>query len=223
EGVDVRGELPSSALPMRSDNDWLIYNLEAAEQGIAGIVEQAQLERFSRLVIRDGPLDMNDALYGLFRTFNDITLDIAPTRDGKAVEGEFSADFGGTVMNGNVERLVEEDGGSRLLASVTNLDFASFMPFVNDPLQMVALVGPSALSVNVAFDAEGRVEGGKFHVDLTGTDLRIEEDYFPVASSIMEIEWEPTLGQFTLAEAQISVGQSTGWISGVYKLELDEK
>jgi hypothetical protein len=223
EGVDVLGELPPSALAMRSDNDWLIYNLEAAEEGIAGIVEQAQLERFSRLVIRDGTLDMNDALYGLFRTFHDITLDIAPTRDGNAVEGEFSAEFGGTVMNGNVERLVEEDGGSRLLASVTNLDFASFMPFINDPVQMIALVGSGALSVDVAFDPDGKVEGGTFHADVTGTDLRIEDDLFPVASSILEIDWEPEDARFDLAEAQISIGESSGWVSGVFKLGLDEK
>jgi hypothetical protein len=222
-GVDVRGELPSSALPMRSDNDWLIYNLEAAEQGIASVVEQAQLERFSRLVIRDGTLDMNDALYGLFRTFNNINLDIAPTRDGHAVEGKFSAEFGGTVMNGNVERLIRADGGSQLRASVTNLDFASFMPFVNDPQQMIALVGPTALSMEVDFSAAGKVEGGRFQSDITGTDLRIEDDYFPVASSILEIDWDPAIGQFTLAEGQVSIGESTGWVSGVYKLGLDEK
>src|SRR5690606_29300032 len=153
DGLDVRGELPPSALPMRSDNDWLIYNLEAAEQGIAAIIEQANQGRFSRLIVRDGRLDMNDALYGLFRTFNDITLDIAPSRDGRRVEGTFSADFGGTVMSGNVERVLDEEGTTRLKASVTNLDLASFLPFVNDAGAMVAMVGPTAVSIDVGFDA----------------------------------------------------------------------
>ncbi|HQZ13387.1 MAG TPA: hypothetical protein PK286_10945, partial [Devosia sp.] len=53
EGVSVRGDLPPSALPMRSDNDWLIYNLEAAEDGLAQVVEHANQGRFSRLVVKD--------------------------------------------------------------------------------------------------------------------------------------------------------------------------
>ncbi len=80
EGIDVRGDVPDgpSGGKMRSDNDWLVYNLEAAQAGIAGIIQQAKLGLFSRLVIRRGTLDMNDALYGVLRTFNDINIDIAP-------------------------------------------------------------------------------------------------------------------------------------------------
>ncbi|HHY49493.1 MAG TPA: AsmA-like C-terminal region-containing protein [Alphaproteobacteria bacterium] len=223
QGVDVRGELPPSALQMRSDNDWLIYNLEAAEQGIAAIVEQANQGRFSRLIVRDATLDMNDALYGVFRTFRAINVDLQPSPDGRTVEGRFSADFGGTVMNGNLERVVEADGVARLNASVTNLDLASFMPFVNDPEGMIALVGPSAISADVGFDAEtGKIKDGLFHIDLTGTDIRIEDDYFPVATSIMEVRWEPQIGQFTMAETQVSVGPSSGYVQGVFKLGMDE-
>ncbi len=223
DGLDVRGELPPSALPMRSDNDWLIYNLEAAEQGIAAIIEQANQGRFSRLIVRDGRLDMNDALYGLFRTFTGINLDIAPKPGGKVVEGNFSADFGGTVMNGILERVIEDDGTARLKASVTNLDLASFLPFVNDAEGMVAMVGPTALSIDVGFEAAtSKIKDGLFHIDLTGTDLRIEDDYFPIATSIMEVRWQPELGQFTMSETQITVGQSTGWMEGVFRLGLDE-
>ena len=54
-GIEVEGQLPEgSTASMRSDNDWLVYNLEAAEQGMAQIVEQAAAGRFSRLIIRDG-------------------------------------------------------------------------------------------------------------------------------------------------------------------------
>lgn len=223
QGVDVRGELPTSGPQMRSDNDWLIYNLEAAGKGIAAIIEQANLGRFSRLVIRGGTLDMNDALYGLFRTFSDITLDIAPTPDGKVVEGRFSADFGGTVMNGILERVLEEDGEARLKASVTNLDLASFLPFIDDPEAMVSLVGPSALSIDVGFDAAtGNIRDGLFHVDMTGTDLRIGDDYFPIATSIMEIKWDPGTGRFDMAETQVTVGESSGKMAGVFVLGLDE-
>nr|MBF0685800.1 hypothetical protein [Pseudomonas sp.] len=44
-GVDVRGG--SLPLQLRSDNDWLINNLEASEKGVADIVEQARQGRFS--------------------------------------------------------------------------------------------------------------------------------------------------------------------------------
>ncbi|MHB1110918.1 MAG: hypothetical protein ACYCZU_11480, partial [Devosia sp.] len=223
EGVDVKGDLPTAGPQMRSDNDWLIYNLEAAGNGIAAIIEQANLGRFSRLIIRDGTLDMNDALYGLFRTFNDITLDIAPSPDGRVAEGRFSVDFGGTVMNGILERVLEDNGQARLKASVTNLDLASFLPFVDDPEAMISLVGPSALSIDVGFDeATGEIQDGLFHIDMTGTDLRVDDDYFPIATSIMEIRWEPAIGRFTMAETQLTVGESSGTMSGVFVLGLDE-
>jgi hypothetical protein len=223
EGLDVRGDLPPSALQMRSDNDWLIYNLEAAERGIAAIIEQANQGRFSRLIVRDATLDMNDALYGLFRTFNDINIDISPKPGGTVVEGGFSADFGGTVMNGILERVLQDDGTARLKASVTNLDLASFMPFINDTEAMTAIVGPSAVTIDVGFDAvSGTIKDGLFHVDMTGTDLRIGDDYFPIATSIMQVRWEPHIGQFTMSETQVTVGQSTGRMKGVFKLGLDE-
>jgi hypothetical protein len=221
DGVEFRGDIPESAMQMRSDNDWLIYNLEGAGSGLAAIIEQAKLGRFSRLVIRDGTLDMNDALYGLFRTFDDITFDVTPSPDGKVASGLFSADFGGTVMNGILER-VEDGDVARLKASVTNLDLASFMPFINDPEGMGGVVGASALSIDVGFDAAtGKIRDGLFHLDLTGTDLRIEGDYFPIATSIMEIGWDPQNGQFNMAESQITVGQSTGRVSGVFVLGMD--
>lgn len=222
DGVDVRGDLPESALQIRSDNDWLIYNLEAAEEGIASIVEAAQKGLFSRLVVRDANLEMNDALYGLFRTFDSINVDIAPTLNGQSVEGTFSVDFAGTVMNGNVERVVV-DGAPRLRASITNLDMSAFVPFVNDADAMGGIVGPTAVSMDVGFeDVSGKITDGLFHIDMTGADLRIDEDYFPIATSIMAITWDPAEGQFTMDETQFTIGPSTAWVKGVYRLGLDE-
>jgi hypothetical protein len=223
EGVELTGEVPPSAMQMRSDNDWLVYNLEGAEQGIAQIVEQANMGRFSRLIIRDATLDMNDALYGVFRTFNDINVDISPKPDGTSAEGKFSADFGGTVMNGILERVLLEDGTARLKASITNLDLSSFAPMMNDPDSATSVVGASAVSIDVGFEAaSGKITDGIFHIDMTGTDLRLGEAYFPIATSIMEVRWEPQIGQFTIGETQISIGQSTGWMSGVARLGMDE-
>ncbi len=223
-GLDVRGNLPSGKTAgLRSDNDWLIYNLEAAEQSLGDIVKQAQAGRFSRLIIRGGVMDMNDAVYGVFREFTDITLDVAPGVDGKKTEGQFSANFGGQIMHGSVEREVVADGTARLTADITNMDFASFLPFIDDPDGMMGVVGAGALSIDVGFDAQtDKVLNGTFHVDMTGTDLRIEEQRFPVVTSIVEIGWDPGKGQFTMDNADLKIGQSTASLSGVFVLGLDD-
>lgn len=223
DGLDVRGELPDSlAEGVRSDNDWLIYNLEAAAKSLLDVIDQAEQGRFSRLVVRDGLLDMNDAVYGLFRQFEGIELDVTPTPDGLAINGDFAASLGGRVMNGSVGLRKTASGTSRLTTSVTNIDFASVMPFIDDPESMSSLTGAGALSVDVEFDSIGKVMGGTFNVDMTGTDLRIEDKYFPVVSSIMKIDWSPDEGEFTLEDAELRVGQSSAKLGGVFRLGFDK-
>ncbi|HEY4199635.1 MAG TPA: hypothetical protein VGM83_03660, partial [Devosiaceae bacterium] len=221
-GIDVKGQT-TDATRVRSDNDWLVYNLEAADQGMASVIEQAQMGRFSRLIVKNATLDMNDALYGSFRTFHAITLDIAPTPDNKAVEGNFSADFNGITMKGIVERVAGTKGDARMKVSLTNFDLASFVPNVNDTESMFGIVGPAAVSLDVGFDAKtGTIEDGDFRIDMTGTDLRMGDDYFPIASSIMEVNWVPATGTFNMAESAFSIGQTTAKVSGVFVLGLDD-
>lgn len=220
-GVDVKGKVPDANLGIRSDNDWLVYNLEAAAQGIAGIVQQAKLGNFSRLVIRDGALDMNDALYGVLRHFNEINIDIAPSADGKTASGQFSAGIGGSVMNGILEWVETGGGGARLKASITNLDPGAFAPFVGEQETAVSVVGTASVSIDVGFTDKAKVTDGLFHVDLTGMDVRVNGQFFPIATSIAEVTWDPAIGQFTMGEMQVSVAGSTGSISGVFKLGLD--
>jgi hypothetical protein len=220
EGIDL-GDTPEP-IAMRSDNDWLIYNLEASEQGIADIVEQAAQGRFSRLRIRDGTIDMNDSVYGLFRRFEHINLEIGPTPDRRATNGEFSATLGGRTMTGSLSRTVDDAGNSRLEADVTNIDFAAFLPFIDDATSVAAMRGAGALSIDVNFaPAGGRLIDGRFKVDLTGLDLRIADSYFPVASSIMDITWAPDQGQFVLEDAALQIGQSSARISGIFAMGLD--
>ncbi|MDC9824553.1 AsmA-like C-terminal region-containing protein [Devosia sp. ZB163] len=219
DGVDVRGEVPNGG--MRSDNDWLVYNLEAAAQGIAGIVQQAKLGTFSRLVMREGKLDMNDALYGVLRHFTDITIDIAPSADAKTASGQFSAEIGGSVMNGILEWIEQPDGSARMKASITNLDPGAFAPFVGEQETAIAVVGTASVSIDVGFTRESKITDGVFHIDATGMDVRVNGEYFPIATSIAEVKWEPAIGQFTMDETQVSVAGSTGYVSGVFKLGLD--
>ncbi|MEO5805723.1 AsmA-like C-terminal domain-containing protein [Devosia sp.] len=222
-GVSVRGTLPvPGGAKLRSDNDWLIFNLEASEQGIAQIVDQATQGRFSKLVIRDGVIDMNDSVYGLFRHFENISLTIAPSADLKSTQGVFSATLGGKTMDGSVARTVDDAGGVRLEADVTNIDFASFLPFIDDPASLIAIRGAGALSIDVNFaPGTGKLSGGAFKVDMTGLDMRIKDDYFPIATSIMDIAWSPDKGQFTLADAALQIGQSSARISGIFAMGLD--
>ncbi|MHA6690516.1 hypothetical protein [Devosia sp. A449] len=219
-GIDVAGS--GQAVPMRSDNDWLIYNLEASEQGIADIVAQAAQGRFSKLVIRDGSVAINDAVYGLFRRFDKINFEIGPTPDRRNTNGTFSAVLGGRKMTGSLSRTVDDAGNSRLEADVTNIDFAAFLPFIDDPTSMAAMRGAGALSMDINFEpAGGKLVDGRFKIDLTGLDLRIADAYFPVASSIMDIDWVPEAGQFVLNEAALQIGQSFAYVSGVFAMGLD--
>lgn len=220
-GIDLRGA--AQPVEMRSDNDWLIYNLETSEQGIADIVDHAAQGRFSKLVIRDGTVEMSDSVYGLFRRFENINLEIGPTPDRRSTNGRFSASLGGRTMTGSLSRTLGDDGGARLEADLTNIDFASFLPFIDDPASMAALRGAGALSLDVQFLPGGKLMDGNFKIDLTGLDLRIAETYFPIASSIMNINWAPDKGQFTLQDSALQVGASSARISGVFGLGLDAR
>ncbi|MBN9335811.1 hypothetical protein, partial [Devosia sp.] len=105
----------------------------------------------------------------------------------------------------------------------TNIDFAAMLPFIDDATSMAAMRGAGALSIDIGFDpAGGKLVDGTFRIDLTGIDLRIGKDYFPVASSIMEIDWKPDLGQFRLADSAIQIGQSRARISGIFAMGLDK-
>ncbi|MEQ9636255.1 MAG: AsmA-like C-terminal domain-containing protein [Devosia marina] len=210
------------APPMRSDNDWLIYNLEASELAIADLVEQTTQGRFSRLVVRDGLIDMADPIYGLFRQFEAVSLEIGPVPGEERVIGEFSARIGGQTVVGTIDRSVDPDGVRRLQADLTNLDFSAFVPFIDDRDSVAAMRGAGSISIDVTFTAdEGKLVGGGFKLDLTGLDLRLADDYFPVASSILDVTWNPELGQFRLAEGALRIGRSSARVSGVFALGLD--
>ncbi|WEJ31680.1 AsmA-like C-terminal domain-containing protein [Devosia sp. SD17-2] len=218
EGVVVGSE----KAPLRSDNDWLVYNLESAEVSINDLVEQIRQGRFSKLTIRDGTVDMSDSVYQLFRRIEDVSLTVGTGTSEQEILGSFSANIGNRQVTGTFERVLADDGTSRLKADVINLDFAALLPFIDDASAMAAMRGAGALSIDVGFDpAGGTLMEGIFRIDLTGVDLRIGKDYFPVASSIMEITWNPSAGQFVLADSAIQIGQSNARVAGTFAMGLD--
>ncbi|RYI00240.1 MAG: hypothetical protein EON48_17775, partial [Acetobacteraceae bacterium] len=223
-GMDVRGIVPDPKLGIRSDNDWLVYNMEAAGNGIAGIIAQAKAGNFSKLVVRDGVLDMNDALYGVFRTFRDINLEIAPSADAKSASGSFSAGFNGTVMNGAVDWVSKDDDPvARIQASITNFDPGAFSPMVGDKSAAASVVGTMAVSMDIGFDtASKKVTDGLFHMDLTGMDVKMPDNsYVPIVTSIAEVKWDPVAGQFTMADTTVTVGTNSAVVGGTFVLGLD--
>ncbi|MEQ1900678.1 MAG: hypothetical protein ABL866_08080 [Devosia sp.] len=219
-GIEIGGP---DGTKVRSDNDWLIYNLEAAQLGVAGIIEQAEMGRFSRLIVKHATLEMNDALYSTLRTFNDISFDIAPSPDGKVAQGLFSAEYGGAVMKGVLERVIDDTGVARLKASINNFNLAAFVPSADGTGAGPALHGTAAISIDVGFAKDtGKIIDGTFHVDLTGMDIVIGPDAFPIATSVIAIDWQPHEGIFTMPEAAMTIGQSSGKLQGVFVLGLDD-
>ncbi|MEQ1768547.1 MAG: hypothetical protein ABL879_01795 [Devosia sp.] len=221
-GIEISGAEITDGTRVRSDNDWLIFNLEAMEKGIATIIEQAELGRFSRFIIKGGTLQINDALYSTLRTFNDINFDITPSPGGKVAEGLFAADYGGTTMKGILERIIDDKGDTRLKASVTNFNLPAFLPSAG-PDAATLMEGTPAISIDVGFAAgTGKILDGQFHVDLTGMDIVIGPDRFPIATSIIEVSWQPTEGLFTMQEAAMTIGRTSGKMSGVFRLGIDD-
>ncbi len=73
-----------------------------------------------------------------------------------------------------------------------------------------------------SFTSESKITDGIFHLDMTGMDVRVNDQYFPITTSIAAVKWEPAIGQFTMADTRVSVAESTGTVSGVFKLGLDQ-
>lgn len=222
-GIGEKGlALGADGTKLRSDNDWLVYNLESTEVALSDFVKMSTQGQFSKLIVRDATIDMTDSVYGLYRRFDQVDLEIGPSADGKQTAGTFAAQVGGRQVSGTIDRILADDGTSRLKVDVLNLDFAALLPFIDDATSMAAMRGAGALSIDIGFDpAGGKLVDGQFRIDLTGVDLRIGTDYFPVASSIMEIDWSPETGQFELADSAIQIGQSDARISGTFAMGLD--
>lgn len=224
KGMGVLGVVPDPKLGIRSDNDWLVYNMEAAGNGIAGIIEQARVGNFSKLVVRGGVLDMNDALYGVFRTFRDINLEIAPGADAKTASGNYSLDFNGTKMNGIIDWVGSDTSPvARIQGSITNLDPGAFSPMVGDKSAAATAVGTMSVSMDIGFDtAAKKVTDGLFHMDMTGMDVKMPDGtYVPIVTSIAEVRWDPVAGQFAMGDMTVNVGGNTAVIGGTFVLGLD--
>lgn len=224
EGLKVRGRLPSpDNAGLRSDNEWLIYNMEASETSLSDLILHAREGRFWRLDIRDGSLEMLDPVYSLIRKFDKVSLRVTPGFNGRATEGKFAATLAGREIQGSFERHRDAEGHPILDSEVKNIDLAAVMPFLDDPDGMMALKGTTTVKAHVEYaEPGGEVTGGAFDIDLSGTQLRIRDDLIPVVEGSPHISWEPQKAQFTLADTEIGIGLSRASVTGVFVLGLDD-
>jgi len=220
-GSDILG---SPALTLRSDNDWLISNLLAAEEGLRSVLDNSERGVFSTFTIQNGTLEMLDSVYGLVRVFSEIELEMSVVPGTRDVEGKISAVIGGERMRGTISRNMQSDGSARLLNEIENMDFSAFVPFMDDPGAMVALHGTGGviMDVELGMPDSPEVLGGSFLVDLNGMSLRIQDDDFLVQASPMEIDWDARLGVFTMKKTLFEAGRSSANIAGFFSLGLDE-
>jgi len=208
---------------LRSDNDWLIYNLEAMNQSLSEIAAQAMSGQLSRIVIRDGSVGILDTVYGLYKELDSLSVEVRAGRAEGRVSALFEAGIAGRVTHGTLIRS-EVDGVARIEANVDEIDFATIIPFLDDPDGVVALRGAGALDLEVSFDAHtGVVERGVFRLDLTGTHLRLNNDAFEVTTSPFDLIWYPHEARYQFVEVDLAVGQSAAQVSGDLVLGFDRQ
>ncbi|VAW16165.1 hypothetical protein MNBD_ALPHA12-1287 [hydrothermal vent metagenome] len=224
-GLDVRGKIPgNNGLVVRSDNDWLVYNLEAGERGLRSVIQNSDRGLFSRFIVRDATLVMHDSVYGLVRTFSKINLDIDPQAGTKNIRGTISAVVAGRRFEGVIKRNVRPDGSVDLVSEFTNMDFSAFVPFMDDPGSMVAVHGGGSVIARIKFAPGEQINvlGGNFTIDLTGSKLRIGKDRFAVTTSKMKIDWDAKTATFNMLKTRFRAGSSYADMSGVFIFGLDK-
>lgn len=222
-GISVDGtEAAKLTGQFRSDNDWMIANILAADEGLANFRAQTDAGYFSRLRIRNATIEMHDSVYGLFRKLENVSFDMVPTLDG-GVKGTFTADLAGRTIKGTVKRSTSKEGAVTFTSSLKDLDFASLLSFLDDPDSLLAVKGAGDLNLSVVIDPKGQViESGRIGVDLTGARLRVKNDYFPIATRNLEIDWDPQAARYAVDGAYLEVGKSSGTVSGVFMMGLDK-
>lgn len=220
QGLTVSGKPATKGL--RSDNDWLIYNMDATEQGLANLIVQARAGRFSRLSVKDGTIDMLDPVYGLVRDMTKVSAVITPAFGHRPTRGRFGATIGDHRTEGTFTRTILDNGEPILTTKVADVDFATLLPFLDDTASMMAVRGAGHMTTIFTFSAPGGVvTKGDIDLDLSGTFLRIKDDLFPIEEAKAVVHWQPDKALFTLDPAHIRVGQSSADIGGQFALGFD--
>lgn len=224
-GLDVRDT--SEAFPtveFRSDNDWLVYNLLASEDGLKNVADNGMAGVFSRLSVRDGTVDMHDVVFGLVRRFESLGLNMTVDSTNGDIKGTFSAEIAGDVMTGEISRKVGDDGLTRMVTAIQGVNFSSLAPFMDDPASMTAFQGVGNSLSEFVFERNGeivRLVGGNIQADLAGMTMRLQEDRFPIVEASLNMDWDNSQSTFTLQPSRVQIANSSAILSGVFVMGLD--
>lgn len=217
EGLSLRsGE---EAFKVKSDNAWAIEAVNGLEGLLALFAENTADGAYRRLTVSGGRIDVLDRIYQLYRSLDNVELELLAYDNGVSMFSRFS--LAGRRTSGSFFWTMAEEPERRISGRFENLDLALLMPFLDDQDGVFALKGGSQLDFDVNFDEEG-VYLGQFKVDVTGTLAAIESDVFPVRSEVAEVEWKPRESRYFLSPTRIEIGQSYADISGEFALGLDE-
>lgn len=223
EGISLGATRGADEIGLRSDNDWLKLNLEALDEALAGLADQAMDGQILRFEIRDGTVGVLDTVYGLYKSLDEVDLEVRSGRQDGRVSALFSAHIAGETMDGSLVRQVDE-GQTRIDGEVHNIDFSTIVPFLDDATGLAALRGTGGLTLGVMFDGEsGVVQSGRFAIDLNGTRLRLDKDMFPISAEPINVNWTPERALFSLEETAISVGSSRALLGGDIVMGFDEQ
>ena len=141
--------------------------------------------RFSRLIIRDGVArHERRALRRLPHLQRHQRRHDARAPTARSTKGTFSAELRRHGHAGQRRAAWSTaDGTARLRSGVTNLDFAlRSCPSSTTRRRSSASSAPARSRSTSASTAEtGKLVDGQFHIDMTGMDLRVQDDLFPIA------------------------------------------
>ncbi|WP_417581758.1 hypothetical protein [Pelagibacterium sp.] len=223
DGISLGDRRPED-IGLQSDNDWLVVNVQSLNQSLAQLSEQAMGGQVRRFEIRDGSVGLVDTVYGLYRSIENIDLNVRSGRIDGRVAADFAADIAGETMKGEIVREIGAQGAT-ITAQFRNFDFSSIIPFLDDANSLVAVRGTGNLGLSVDFEADGRdsVRTGRFVVDVDGTRVRINKDLFALSAEPFVVDWIPDRAQFSIADVEVSVGQSRGTIGGDIVMGFDEQ
>ncbi len=224
KGLDLEGATENGQkLELRTDNNLAIYNFLAIEESLALFHSLLFDDKISRLKVVDASLDMHDSVYGLLRQFSNINIELSGKKKNGFVRGVFSINLAGRITQGTFTRLADKNN-SKLSANISNLDFSSILPFLDDKNSIFALEGAGDLALEVNYNLSAKnVIDGSFDVDNIDAQFRINKDYFPFSADKINIKWNPELAKYSIEPTQIRIGNSSGKIGAQFILGLDEK
>lgn len=218
EGLSQNGSAEEGP---RSDNDWLIANVQNINASLAEVAARAMGGQVNRIDIRSGSAGVLDTVYGLYKDFEEIEVEMRAGREDGRVSIVFAATIAGRTMQGTLVRRITDDGAV-IEADVADIDFSTIIPFLDDAQGIAALRGTGALSAQIDYSAEGAVEGAVFAIDLTGTSLRLNNDLFAIETEPFDVKWTPHEARFNFVDVAASIGQSRGVMSGDLVLGFDQ-